>query len=302
MSRRFFLYNGQKYRSYKHPILEYIFNKAREEFPELPDEIPFTYQDIYEAMDALKLERPQQASYSNFTIDLLRRANTHEERVPAVIWNSGYDLDRMPKRNARQGYAGRLVRAELKAKEPWIVWPDIRDDEAIVVTNLVPDSVKPYLGNDEGALLSVMDYCDILSHALNGTPGSIKRVQHPKKWQPGEVDGLYILDSEDLPVLYPVEAKALSTGDSVNRAQVEGMYKTITAKVTGIRIVPLAVQMIPYGMFIAVFEESPTGTLTITLSLKVKIDPPIESWVRGKQTRRGAPKKNRGFGNRQSLV
>src|SRR5262249_37020016 len=146
------------------------------------------------------------------------------------------------------------------------------------VTNMVPESVKPYLGNDEGALLSVMDYCDVLSHALRNEPGTIKRVQHPKKWQPGEVDGLYFCDAEVPGILYPVEAKALSTGDNVNRAQVEGAYRTIKNKISGPTIVPLAVQMIPEGMLIAVFEETPEGSLVITRSLKVELEPSIESW------------------------
>jgi len=280
-----YLHNGKLYKSYKHPILEYIFNKAMENALQPPDEIPFTYEDIYQAMDALNIRRPKQASYSNFTIDLLRRANTLEQRVPESVRQQGYDLDRMPDRKVRENFAGRLVRIELKAKDPWIVWENIPDEDAIVVANTIPESIKPYLGNDEGALLSVMDYCDVLSHALDNATGTIKRVQHPKKWQPGEVDGLYLYDAEEPYILYPVEAKALSTGDSVNRAQVEGAYKTIKRKIATVKIVPLAVQMIPDGMFIAVFEEAPDSSLVITRSIKVRIEPPLAAWqkTRGKR-------------------
>lgn len=273
-----YIHNGKSYRSYKHPILEHVFYKAIENVAEAPDEIPFTYEDIYRAMDDLEIERPQQASYSNFVIDLLRRANTIEQRVPDTISQRGYDLDRMPKRKARQNFVGRLVRIELKAKDPWIVWQEIPDEDVIVIPNKVPHSIKPYLGKDEGALLSVMDYCDVLSHALYNAPGTVKRVQHPKKWQPGEVDGLYFYDAETPGILYPVEAKALSTGDSVNLAQVEGSYETIKNKISDVKIVPLAIQMIPGGMFIAVFEETPAGGLVSTRALKVRIDSPIEAW------------------------
>ncbi len=111
--------NEKKPRSYKHPILEYIFEKAMANAgSNKPDEIPFTYKDIREAMFALKTPRDQQASLSNFVIDLTRRASSHEARVPDSIWDNGYDLDRMPERKIRQGYVGRLVRIELKAKEP----------------------------------------------------------------------------------------------------------------------------------------------------------------------------------------
>jgi hypothetical protein len=278
-----YIHNGKRYRSYKHPILEYIFNKVVENSPVPPDEIPFTYENIRQAMAALQIKRDSQASISNFVIDLLRKANTIEQRVPDTISQQGYDLDRMPERKVREGYAGRLVRIELKARDPWIIWQEIPDEDVITVLNTVPESVKPYLGNDEGALLSVMDYCDILSQALNDAPGTIKRVQHPKKWQPGEVDGLYFCDAEEPGILYPVEAKALSTGDSVNRAQIEGAYQTIKNKISDTKIIPLAVQMIPEGMFIAVFEETPEGSLVITRSLKVKIEPPIQSWQKSKR-------------------
>ncbi|MBC7809593.1 MAG: hypothetical protein H7175_00505 [Burkholderiales bacterium] len=135
--------------------------------------------------------------------------------------------------------------------------------------------MKPYLGNDEGALLSVMDYCDVLSQALGE---NIQRVQHPKKWQPGEVDGLYVSISEQAPILYPVEAKALSTGDSVNLAQVQGAYNTVIAKIKDIKIIPLAVQMIAEGMYIAIFEADESGHLVITRSLKIVLEPPIDTW------------------------
>jgi hypothetical protein len=103
-------------------------------------------------------------------------------------------------------------------------------------------------------------------------------VQHPKKWQPGEVDGLYFSDYENSDILYPVEAKALSTNDSVNLAQVQGAYKTIVGKIAGTQIIPLAVQMIPQGMYIAVFEATETNSLAVTRYLQILLDPPIEAW------------------------
>jgi hypothetical protein len=230
-------HNGKVYRSYKHPILEYIFEKAvNNAHPNRPQEIPFKYEDIREAMRVLGMRRDQQASLSNFTIDLTRKASSHEARVPDSIWNAGYDLDRMSKREARQGYAGRLVLIELKPKEPWIIWDDIPDEDVVVVENKVPINIRPFLGNDEGALLSVMDYCDVLSYVLYGAANMVLRVQHPRKWQPGEVDGLYFSDQENPPILYPVEAKALSTGDNVNLAQIQGAYNTIVGKITNVNV------------------------------------------------------------------
>lgn len=280
-----YIHNGIKYRSYKHPILEHIFAKAIANTTTLPDEIVFTYEDIRQAMIALDIRRDKQASLSNFTIDLTRQAASHEARVPDTIWSKGYDLDRASDREARQNIAGRLVRVDLMPAQSWIVWPEIQQENIITIANQVPAEIRPYLGKDEGALLSVMDYCDVLSLAFHQQPGSIKRVQHPKKWQPGEVDGLYFSNYENQPVLYPVEAKALSTNDSVNLAQVQGAYKTIVGKIADVLIIPLAVQMIPEGMYIAVFEATLTHELAITRYLQIKLDPPIEAWQK-KSSRR----------------
>lgn len=274
-----FVFRGKQHRSYKHPILEHIFQTKTYGLSQLPDEIIFTYEDIRQAMAALGMERAAQASISNFTIDLTRRAASQESRVPASVWDSGYDLDRASARDARGGIAGRLVRKELKLQEPWIVWPQIGTQDTVIVPNQVPREVQPFLGNDEGALLSVMDYCDILSLVLHGQNETVRRVQHPKKWQPGEVDGLYFSAYEGRPTLYPVEAKALSTGDHVSLAQIQGMYKTITGKIRHIEIIPLAIQMLPEGMYIAVFEatDEQAGMLIISRYLKVELDLPIEA-------------------------
>lgn len=175
-----FEYKGKKYRSYKHPILEYIFDKALTVVSELPDEIIFTYEDIRQAMDTLGIRRDKQASLSNFTIDLTRQAASHESRVPPSVWERGYDLDRVPEREARHNVAGRLIRKELKPREPWIVWPEIDDTNTITISNQTPPEIQLYLGKDEGALLSVMDYCDVLSLAIHNQLGTVKRVQHPR--------------------------------------------------------------------------------------------------------------------------
>jgi hypothetical protein len=286
-----YVLHGVTYRSYKHPILEYIFQSKTNMAAVLPDEIIFTYEDIRQAMAALGMQRDKQASLSNFVIDLTRQAASHESRVPASIWEAGYDLDRVIEREVRQNIAGRLIRKELKSPDPWIVW-QIDTLEQIVIPNGVPEEVRPYLGRDEGALLSVLDYCDTLSLALHKQKDTIKRVQHPKKWQPGEVDGLYFSNHEGNATLYPVEAKALSTGDSVNLAQIQGAYKTILKKITDVEIIPLAIQMIPSGMYIAVFEaeDREAARLIVTRSLQVTIEPVLEAWQKPLSKRKIVPR------------
>ena len=214
-------------------------------------------------------------------IDLTRKEAHIDSRVPESISSKGYDLDRVPEREARQGVAGRLVRIELKSANPYIVWPNFQ--QVLTIANLVPPAIRPYLGKDEGALLSVLDYCDVLSLALNGVADTVKRVQHPKKWQPGEVDGLYYSDYSSSSVLYPVEAKALSTGDNVNLAQVEGAYRTTIRKIADVKIVPLAVQMTASGMYIAVFKATDQHSLVIVDYHQIILDPPLATWQAGKR-------------------
>ncbi len=57
---------------------------------------------------------------------------------------------------------------------------------------MIPSEIRPYLCNDEGALFSVIDYCDVLSQILYDQKNNIVlRIQNPMKWQPNEIDGFY---------------------------------------------------------------------------------------------------------------
>jgi len=270
--------------SYKHPILEYIFIEKTQNLTDFPTEILITYDDINRAMEMLGQQRPKQASISNFVIDLTRRRNLIEQRVSALIIQHGYDLDRAADRVIRQGIVGRLVKKSLKTSL-WFEWPQ-QTTMTIVIQNRVPHEVLDYLGKDEGALLSVMDYCDVLSLALNGESETIKRVQHPKKWQPGEVDGLYTGRKNTLPILYPVEAKALSTGDDINLAQISSAYRTIRQKIKDVEIIPVAAQMTSTGILIAEFGQIISEVdfnVNVTRTVTVILDVPILTWQKNKR-------------------
>ena len=142
----------------------------------------------------------------------------------------------------------------------------------------MPSKVIHLLGCDEGALFSVIDYCDVLSHALFGEPHTVIRVQNPMKWQPNEIDGLYFSDHDaGQERLYPVEGKALSTGDAINLEQMLGAYLTMKARVPRAEIVPLGIQMIPEGFRIGQMGYT-RGDLCLERYVLVNLEPGMPSW------------------------
>lgn len=126
-------------------------------------------------------------------------------------------------------------------------------------------------------MFSAADYCDLFSYALNGTPGTVLRVQNPMKWQPNEIDGLYMDVTKD--IIYPVEAKAISTGDQINLEQMLGQYETIIKKMPGVNVKPVAVRMTESGVEIAILKKE-NEQLVAKEYIKVKISPEIKSWKR----------------------
>jgi hypothetical protein len=134
------------------------------------------------------------------------------------------------------------------------------------------------------ALFSIIDHCDILSQILTfhiSEKVTAIPVQHPLKWQPHEIDGFYV--SENPRVLYPVEAKALSTHDQINLYQMRGELETMRMNYRKIPICPIGCQMLNDGMRFAIFptigsqEEVPID-LTPENYIKVVLKPEIKAW------------------------
>ena len=157
-------------------------------------------------------------------------------------------------------------------------------EEIVIGSAGIPSQILHMLRNDEGALFSVIDYCRVFSHALYNDAQEVMRVQNPMKWQPNEIDGFYYSHIYGTDTVFPVEAKALTTGDDINLIQLEGGIKTVMRKLDlpGAKIIPLAVQMVQNGIRIAAFEECQTGQpdyeVKLSRAIKVTFDPPIESW------------------------
>src|SRR5579875_1335500 len=279
-------------RSYKFPMLQYIFDKYTEKGTKgLTQSHAFTFQEC-------KVDRP--ISTSNFVLDLTRQDRGIESRLPASIIKYGYDLRKKTGRvpgTRGVNYNGEFVYVGVgNTLHSWHHWSEKADVE-ITLDNKVPGEItmllangEALLGRDEGALFSVIDYCDVLSFALHGKdqPGSVIRVQAPKKWQPNEIDGLYY-SSKNGPTLYPTEAKALTTGDQLNLEQMLGALNTIRERIPDIKIVPLGIQMIDNGMRIGIFRETnnPYETyLEIVSDIVVTFVPPIIPWHKSSRKRK----------------
>jgi hypothetical protein len=277
-------HKGNKYKSKKHPVLEWIFIKYNPDRDIKKAVISFTLKDISDGYKACGIAEP--ASISNTILDLVRQQRSIKSRLPKSIYDLGYDLRKRtgPAPNG-YNYAGEFVCIGVgKEIESWLKWPKTFDVEKVVSSSPLPDEVRTFLRCDEGALFSVIDYCDVLSDALYDKKNIIKRVQHPVKWQPNEIDGLYFGEIDKERILFPIEAKALTTHDEVNIEQLHGGFHTFSDKYGSldIYIMPLAIKMIKNGLQIAVFQKCKAGqthrVLVLEKTIKVAFLPKIESW------------------------
>lgn len=277
--------NGKHYQSMKHPMLEYIFLKKNPECLTDLEVIAFTLEDISEGYRSLGMKEP--ASISNTILDLVRKKRPISSRLPPLIYNLGYDLRKKTGESPEgKSYAGEFVFIGVGNEiNSWLDWPEKYDHEIVVSSCGIPNGILEFIRCDEGALFSVIDYCDVFSKVFLGQPNSIIRVQNPLKWQPNEIDGFYFSNRNNCIQLFPVEAKALTTGDDINLEQMQGALQVIVPKYHHREIVltPLAVKMVKNAILIAEFKS--LNTLNNKFPMlepfkfhKVTFDPIIEAW------------------------
>ena len=274
-----FNHKGKTYRSKKHPILEYIFAKYNPKWDSRQKVIAFTLRDITEGYEACNIPRP--TSTSNTILDLCRKKGSIKSRVPESISKLGYDLrKRTGPGPGGLNYAGEFVYVGIgKEIKSWFEWPETFDREKVISSASLPKEISHFLRKDEGALFSVIDYCDVLSQALYDETRTVCRVQNPMKWQPNEIDGFYLRERGNLLTVFPIE-------DDINLEQLQGALNTVSEKYRHLRhqlfITPLAIQMVPEGLQIAVFETYRAGQpeLNIKLERTVRaiLDPKVDSW------------------------
>ena len=282
--------NGKKYSSQKHPLLEYIFHKYNSKNDTSIKMIQFTLADISEAyrnvevytvdIKGNKKRIREPASISNTILDLVRQDRGIHARMPDSLIQLGYDL----RKKTGSNLAGEFVYVGVgNVLSSWITWPT-NPSKIIISSTSLPDLILDYLRKDEGALFSVIDYCDVLSQALYSKHGVVMRVQHPLKWQPNEIDGFYIGLIDGVKTLFPIEAKALTTHDEINLDQIAGGVNTISLNLqnTHTHIVPVAVKMIRNGILIVVFSTCEAGEnidyVNVQKTIEVTFDPPITAW------------------------
>ena len=186
-----FNYKGKNYKSKKHPVLEYIFGKYNPKWDTSQKVIGFTLRDITEGYGACSIPRP--TSTSNTILDLCRKKGRITSRVPESIYRLGYDLRKKTGRSPDGfNYAGEFVYVGIGNEiKSWFEWPERFDEVKVIPSDSLPSEISHFLRRDEGALFSVIDYCDILSKALYDEAQTVYRVQNPMKWQPNEIDGFY---------------------------------------------------------------------------------------------------------------
>ena len=266
--------------SKKHPVLLYIFEKYfKSENPEA--NITFYLSDISEGYRATNQREP--ASISNTILDLVRQDRGIDSRLPPEIIRLGFDLRKKTGQNSKgQKYAGEFVFVGVgNALQSWLRWPD--DPEVVEIdSSSIPPIVRGLLRRDEGALFSVIDYTDLLSQLLHQGSFPVFRVQNPMKWQPNEIDGFYAAETDRGLEVYPVEAKALTTGDEINFDQLQGGFRVVDQNLRGLGIKtvirPIAAKMVRNGVLIALFPENQTPEIP-QYTWKVQFTPRVESWL-----------------------
>ena len=124
----------------------------------------------------------------------------------------------------------------------------------------------------------MIDYLDIFSKIMGH---KVFRVQNPMKWQPNEIDGFYTATVNGKTFVYPIEAKALTTGDDINLDQMEGAFRTVINKMDGlglkVSVQQIAIRMIENGIDIAIFSSN-LAPVTPEKRARIKFDPEIENW------------------------
>jgi hypothetical protein len=275
----------KKYSSKKHPVLEYIFSKKNPEKNVEIEIISFTLEDISEGYKQVGI--PEPASISNTILDLVRKKRAINSRLPKSIYELGYDLRKKTGVGADgKSYAGEFVYVGVGNEiNSWLEWPEQYDNEIVLPSAGIPDGIREFIRSDEGALFSVIDYCDVFSKVFYDRPNTVIRIQNPLKWQPNEIDGFYFSNENNQIHLYPVEAKALTTGDDINLEQTQGALRVISQRYINRDIVikPLAVKMINNGILIAEFETVRTlnndnPQLTPLRFHKINFAPVIDTW------------------------
>jgi hypothetical protein len=201
--------------------------------------IVFSLDDVRTAVEAVRAESdtPDRISSRN-PADVVYRMRSRT-KLPAEILDKGFHVLRAVGRGRYQFEKASSGIIEVPIKE---LTPTI-DQTPMPVRRLLPETMAEM---DEQALLSVVSYCCLLDHF---TGMKIYRLRsHVRKSVPGigqaELDAIDVgiaSGDDDVPVIFPIEAKAVS--DELNRVQVYNMIQYAAHYYPGLKVRPLAMKV-----------------------------------------------------------
>jgi hypothetical protein len=210
------------------PIITKIFD---ERYRKGASSVIFSLDDVRNAAQALGVEARNAA-------DVIYRMRSRTI-LPAKILKMGFHVLRPIGRGKYSFEKASSTIFEPPATEPVAVI----DMTPLPVRRLLPEALADM---DEQAILTVASYCCVLDH-LTGM--KIYRLRsHVRKSVPGigqaELDAIDVGiagSEEDVPVVFPIEAKALA--DALNRVQIFNMVEYAKHYFPGLTVRPLAIKV-----------------------------------------------------------
>ena len=201
--------------------------------------VVFSLDDVRNAVEAVRAEstNPDRISSRN-PADVVYRMRSRT-KLPAEILDKGFHVLRAVGRGRYQFEKASSGIIEVPVKELTVTI----DQTPMPVRRLLPETMAEM---DEQALLSVVSYCCLLDHF---TGMKIYRLRsHIRKSVPGvgqaELDAIDVgiaSGEDDIPVIFPIEAKAVS--DELNRVQVYNMIQYAEHYYPGLTVRPLALKV-----------------------------------------------------------
>lgn len=201
--------------------------------------VVFSLDDVRTAVEAVRAtsSNPDRISSRN-PADVVYRMRSRTV-LPKEILDRGFHVLRAVGRGRYQfeKAASGIIEAPVNELIPAI------DHTPMPVRRLLPKTMAEM---DEQALLSVVGYCRLLDHF---TGMKIYRLRsHVRKSVPGvgqaELDAIDVgiaASEDDVPVIFPIEAKAVS--DELNRVQIFNMIQYAEHYFPGLSVRPLALKV-----------------------------------------------------------
>lgn len=201
--------------------------------------VVFSLDDVRTAVEAVRAESdtPDRISSRN-PADVVYRMRSRT-KLPPEILDKGFHILRAVGRGRYQfeKASSGIIETPVNDLIPTI------DQTPMPVRRLLPETMAEM---DEQALLSIVGYCCLLDHF---TGMKIYRLRsHVRKSVPNigqaELDAIDVgiaAGEDDVPVIFPIEAKAVS--DELNRVQIFNMIQYAAHYYPGLKVRPLALKV-----------------------------------------------------------